>query len=186
MIWTLTAPQQAGTYNLYARVMHGSPSGASEVEYAKDYIDGLSFAVGSAVPPGIPNVIVTSPTDGSTVEGSITVNANIPSSQPVAYAILRLDGVEIGNKSAAPFAWTIDTRAYADGDHVLNITAVDTVGNVGYKQVTVNVDNAATNTELLSWVWTMAAGSIAIVAWIGVMIVVALMIRRRHTLKEGK
>jgi hypothetical protein len=186
MTWTLTAPQQTGIYNLYARVMHGSPSGASEVEYAKDYVDGLSFIVGSAGLPGIPNVVLTSPTEGSTVKGSMTVNANIPSSQPIAYAVLKLDGVEIGNKTVAPFAWTIDTRAYADGDHVLNITALDVLGNAGYKQVTVDVDNSATNTELLSWVWTMAAGSIAIVAWIGVMIVVALMIRRRHTMKEGK
>lgn len=186
MIWTLAAPSQAGIYTLYARVMHGAPSGASEVEYAKNYVDGLSFAVGSAGTPGIPNVILTSPTQGSTVESSMTVNANIPSIQPIAYAILKLDGVEIGNKSTAPFAWTIDTRAYADGDHVLNVTAVDVIGNVGYKQVTVNINNANANTELLSWVWTMAAGSIAIVAWIGVMIVVALMIRRRHILKEGK
>lgn len=186
MVWTLTTPPQAGIYNLFARVMHGSPSGASEVEYAKDYVDGLSFVVGSAGTPGIPNVILTSPTQGSTVKGSMTVNANIPSSQPIAYAVLRLDGVEIGNKSTTPFAWTIDTRAYADGDHVLNITAVDVVGNIGYRQVTIEINNAATNTELLAWVWTMAAGSIAIVAWIGVMIVLALMIRRRLTIKEGK
>lgn len=181
MVWTLTAPQQSGIYSLYARVMHGGGS-----EYAKNYVDGLSFAVGSAGIPGIPNVILTSPTEGSTVKGSITVNANIPSAQPIAYAVLKLDGTEIGNRSAAPFAWTIDTQTYADGDHILNITAVDVVGNVGYKQITMHVDNAATNTELLAWVWTMAAGSIAIVAWIGVMIVIALMIRRRYTQKEGK
>lgn len=181
MTWTLIAPSQEGTYTLYARAMHGGGA-----EYAKDYVSGLSFTVGNVATPGFPDVIITSPTSGSEVKGTITVNANIPSDNPIAFASLKIDGNEIGNKSIAPFAWNIDTQAYADGNHVINITAVDTIGRAGYKQVTVTVDNAAVNTELLAWVWTMAAGTIAIVAWTAVMIVIALMIRRRHISKGAK
>lgn len=181
MTWTLTAPQQEGSYTLYARVMHGGGD-----DYSKDYVNGLSFVVGSIGTPGVPNVIITSPTTGSEVIGTIAVDANIPSDLPIAYASLRIDGTEIGNKSVAPYSWNIDTQAYADGNHVINITAVDTAGHAGYKQVTITVNNAKTNTELLSWIWTMAAGTIAIVAWTGVMVVVALMIRRRHINKGAK
>jgi hypothetical protein len=56
---------------------------------------------------------------------------------------------------------------------------VDSNGKVGYKQISFTVDNARTNTLLLNWVWTMAAGSIAIIAIVSVLMVVALLIRRR-------
>jgi hypothetical protein len=180
MTWTLTAPSANGVYTLYARVMHGGGA-----EYAGDYTAGLSFVVGSSGTPGVPNVIITSPLAEETVKGTVTVNANIPSTTPVAYAVLRFDGVEIGNKTSAPYSWQIDTRTYPDGDHVVNVTAVDEAGHVGYKELTMTIDNARVNEQLLSWIWTMAAGTIAIVAWTGVLVVIALMIRRRHIMKAG-
>lgn len=180
MTWTLTAPSTNGVYTLYARVMHGGGA-----EYAADYTAGLSFVVGSSGTPGVPNVIITSPLAEETVKGTVTVNANIPSTTPVAYAVLRFDGVEIGNKTSAPYSWQIDTRTYPDGDHVVNVTAVDEAGHVGYKELTMTIDNARVNEQLLSWIWTMAAGTIAIVAWTGVLVVIALMIRRRHIMKAG-
>lgn len=185
LTWTVTAPSTDGTYTLYARVMHGA-SGSSTVEYAEDYKSGLSFAVGSTGTPGYPDVIITSPLAGEAVKGSVTVNANIPSSLPIAYASIRLDGTEIGNKTTTPFSWDIDTRAYADGNHIVNITAVDTAGHAGYQEVTMKIDNSAVNEEMIAWIWTMAAGSIAIIAWTGVLVVIALMIRRRHIEKGGK
>jgi len=181
MTWTLTAPATNGVYTLYARVMHGGGA-----EYAADYTTGLSFVVGATGTPGVPNVIITSPLSDETVKGTVTVNANIPSTTPVAYAALRFDGVEIGNRTVAPYSWQIDTRTYADGDHVINITAVDEAGHVGYEQLSMTIDNSKVNEELISWVWTMAAGSVAIVAWTGVLIVIALMIRRRHVKKGGE
>lgn len=180
-VWTLTAPPTQGVYQLFARVMHGGGEA-----YAEDDTAGLSFIVGNVGTPGVPTVIITSPIEGEKATGTITVNANIPSSQPIAYASLKMDGVEIGNKSSAPYSWSVDTTTYADGTHVLNITAVDTSGHAGYEQVTVTFDNSASNKELIAWFWTMAAGSIAIVAWVGVLTVVALMIRRRHIEKGAK
>lgn len=179
--WTLRAPSTSGVYPLFARVMHGGGQA-----YAVDDVSGLSFVVGNAGSLGAPTVMITSPVANEETKGIVTVDANIPSNQPIAYATLTVDGVLIGNKSSAPYSWTIDTNTYADGTHVINITAVDTMGNHGYKQVTVTFNNAGSSKEILAWLWTMAAGSIAIVAWVGVLIVAALVIRKRHIEKVGK
>ena len=173
--WMLTAPQTSDAYQLYARVMHGGGDQAFSVDDAT----GISFIVGTSGTPTGPVVAIISPTSGDTVDGTITVSASIPSTIPISYAVLRIDGVERENKSAAPFSWTLDTELLADGEHVINITAVDTEGNVGYKQISFSIDNARANTLLLNWVWTMAAGSIAIIALVSVLMVLALMIRRK-------
>ena len=50
-----------------------------------------------------------SPSDGSTVTGLINVTANITSKSAITYALLKMDGVELGNKSMSPF-FGISTR----------------------------------------------------------------------------
>ncbi len=172
--WTLTAPQTADTYQLYARVMHGGGGQAYAIDSA-----ALPISVGTSGTPNGPLVSIISPSAGQTVDGIITIEAAIPSGSPISYAVLRVDGFERENKTTAPFSWSLNTQLLADGDHLINITAVDSNGKVGYKQISFTVDNARTNTLLLNWVWTMAAGSIAIIAIVSVMMVVALLIRRR-------
>ena len=173
--WSLTAPEVDDAYQLFARVMHGGGDQA----FAVDDVVGVSIAVGSTGTPVGPIVSIISPTSGETVDGVVTITASIPSSEPLVYALLSIDGVAKENKSGAPFSWTLNTETLADGEHVINITAVDTLGKVGYKELTITIDNARANTLLLNWVWTMAAGSIAIIAIVSVSIVVALLIRRK-------
>lgn len=172
--WTLTAPQTEDAYLLFARVMHGGGNQAFAIDSTE-----LSIIVGTTGTPTGPLVSIISPSMGQTVDGTITVAASIPSSVPIAYAVLRVDGYERENKTEGPFSWTLNTQLLADGEHVINITAVDTDGQVGYKQIAFTVDNARANTLILNWVWTMAAGSIAIIAAVSLAMVVALLIRRR-------
>lgn len=173
--WTLTAPQTEDVYQLYARVMHG---GAGQA-YAVDDLMGISLVVGATGTPTGPIVSIISPTEDETVDGIITVTASIPSGEPLSYALLSIDGIARENKSGAPFSWIVDTETLSDGEHVINITAVDILGRAGYKEITITVDNARANALLLNWVWTMAAGSIAIIAIVSASIVVALLIRRK-------
>jgi hypothetical protein len=173
--WTLTAPQTNDAYQLYARVMHGGGGQA----FAANYAAGISFIVGTSGTQTGPVVAIISPTVGEKVDGSITISASIPSSVPLAYAILRIDGTIRENKTAGPFSWTLNTEELSDGEHVINVTAVDSNGKAGYNEISFTVDNAAANTLMLNWVWTMAAGSIAIIAIVSMMMVVALLIRRR-------
>jgi hypothetical protein len=179
--WTLTAPTSEGIYTLYAREIHGNGE-----TYSRDYSTGVAFVVGNPETPGQISLVITSPAANSEVSNAITVAASMIPSSDILYAILSIDGVQVNNKTDAPFSWTIDTRLYADGTHVVNITATNATSAHGYGEISFTVNNAGDEAKLLDWMWTMAAGSIAIVAWIGVMIVVALMIRRRLTMKEGK
>ena len=179
--WTLTTPTSEGIYTLYAREIHGNGE-----TYSRDYSTGVAFVVGNPETPGQISLVITSPAANSEVSNAITVAASMIPSSDILYAILSIDGVQVNNKTDAPFSWTIDTRLYADGTHVVNITATNATSAHGYGEISFTVNNAGDEAKLLDWMWTMAAGSIAIVAWIGVMIVVALMIRRRLTMKEGK
>lgn len=172
--WTLDAPTVPGQYTLYAMIFHGT--GAA---YSEEYAAGVTFLVGNITTTG-PTVIITAPTTGSTVKGVVPIQATVLGSAPVKYAAIRINGMEIGNLSRAPFAWSLESTNFKDGTYTLNVTAVDVNGQAAYHQVTITISNAAGNSELITWVWTMAAGTVAILAWIGVLIVVALMIRKRH------
>ena len=179
--WTLTAPSTAGIYTLYAREIHGNGD-----TYSRDYTAGLAFVVGSAGPPGKLSVIITSPGANTEVWDSITVAASLIPSTNISYAVLSIDGTEVDNKTSAPFSWTIDTRLYADGAHVFNITASNETGARGYEEITVTINNSGRQEELLTWMWTMAAGTIFIVAMVGSLIAVALMVRKHHMDKKVK
>ncbi|HEX9907189.1 MAG TPA: Ig-like domain-containing protein [Thermoplasmata archaeon] len=180
--WTLNAPAVDGLYALYARIAHGGGE-----TYVGDYDAGLTFVVGGAIPPGPPTVMITNPTEDESVSGDLVVSATIATATEISYALLSIDGELVDNKSAAPYLWTIDTKTLEDGEHTVNVTAYDTSGNAGYKEVMMIVDNAAVDQEMLNWIYTMAAGTVAIVALLSLAVVVALMIRR-HVMgkQEGK
>ena len=182
LTWSMQAPSTEGAYALYAQELHGDGS-----RYVNDFSAGLMFAVGEVEIPvsGVPVVTISSPTSGTNLSGKVTVVASVVSSTPVEYAILKVDCLVVDNKSEAPFSWEIDTESYADGLHVVNITVVDEDGGKGYKEVIISVNNAEKKEEMLAWITTMVVGSIAIVAAMGVLVVVALVIRRRVVGKEG-
>lgn len=174
MHWQLNAPTITGSYTLYARTLHGGGD-----TYSADYSAGVTFLVANISTAG-PTVLVTAPATGSTVKGLVSVEATILDNASITYAVLKLDGVEIANKTTGPFTWSLESTIYKDGVHTLNVTAVDVNGKVGYHQITITISNAALKSGLLPWIWTMAAGTVAILAWVGVLMVVALMIRKRR------
>ena len=174
MRWQLNAPTITGPYTLYARTMHGGGDA-----YSADYSAGVTFLVASISTAG-PTVLVTAPVTGSTVKGVVPVEATILDNASMKYVVLKLDGVEVANKTIGPFTWSLESTIYKDGEHTLNVTAVDVNEKVGYYQITITISNTALKSGLLAWMWTMAAGTVAILAWVGVLIVVALMVRKRH------
>lgn len=179
--WTLTAPTSEGIYALYAREIHGNGEA-----YSLDYSTGVAFSVGNPGTPGQISLVITSPLANSNVSDSITVAAAMIPSSDISYAILSIDGVQVDNKTEAPFSWTIDTRLYADGTHAINVTATNATGAHGYDEISVTVNNAGEEEKLLDWMWTMAAGSLLIIAIISSLIVAALLIRKNLMEKEGK
>jgi hypothetical protein len=103
-----------------------------------------------------PTASISSPTQGASTRGTITVSASAVDPTPpnqvvsgVASVQLKVDGQNFGAPIAAPGPYTasLDTTSLADGDHTLSAFAVDKAGNVGQNSaaVTIHVNN---NTSL--------------------------------------
>ncbi len=181
--WTLNAPTINGTYKLYAREVHGNGE-----TYTNRFVSGISFEVGiTTVPTGF-SAKISSPGDGDEVSGNIIVNADITPLDTVSYAVLKVDGVLVENKTATPYAWSLDTAIYADGQHILNLEAVNATGVHATDQITITVNNGGETEEMLAWVVTMGVGIIVILTIITVAIVAVLLIRKKlmESKKEGK
>jgi len=181
MKWSLLAPSITGFYTLYARTMHGGGEAfATDYDNPADKVPvSVSFLVGS-INTAAPTVIISAPSNGTTLSGVVPLEVTLISAASIQYVSVRLNGAEIANKSAGPFTWSLESTVFKDGVYVLNVTARDVNGHLGYQQITVTISNASQTSVLITWIWTLAAGTIAILAWIGVLIVVALTIRKRH------
>ncbi|QDH70273.1 extracellular catalytic domain type 1 short-chain-length polyhydroxyalkanoate depolymerase [Marilutibacter alkalisoli] len=90
---------------------------------------------------GIPPVVaLTSPADGATVSGLVTLTANASDDIGVDRVEFLVDGNLVGSDSTAPYATTWDAGSANDGPHVLLARAHDLAGNVGTSaQVNVTV-----------------------------------------------
>ncbi|PKL14874.1 MAG: hypothetical protein CVV50_02110, partial [Spirochaetae bacterium HGW-Spirochaetae-6] len=79
-----------------------------------------------------PVVSITSPVNGATVSGSVSIATSASDNVGVAKVELYLNGALIGTKDAAPytFSWSATT-----GTHTLQAKAYDAAGNVGSSSV---------------------------------------------------
>lgn len=188
--WTLTAPSALGVHMLFAREMHGGDG-----IYSNDYSEGLVFTVtdysgdGGVVPVGgIPTLVITSPSNSATVSGNMTINANVIASgdDPVVSAALKIDGELVSELTAAPFTWVVDTTNMSEGGHIILVTVEDSTGDVVSKEVAVFVDNESEMISMLEWMVTMGAGAVIIICISGVMVVVALAIRKHVVERRSK
>lgn len=91
-----------------------------------------------------PVVQLTDPAIGSILSATVTLYATVASSQSIANVNFFVDNVAVGSPvSAAPYMISWDTTAVPDGQHVITVSATDSLGNVGNSvPVTVNVDNS--------------------------------------------
>jgi chitodextrinase len=91
-----------------------------------------------------PTAAITSPANGASVYGAVTVTATATDNQTVASVDLLVDGTVVGSDSSAPYSFT--WSATAAGSHTLQARARDGVGNLGTSAtvtVTVPADTSA-------------------------------------------
>ena len=90
-----------------------------------------------------PSVSLTSPANGSTVSGTITLSAQASDNVGVSSVQFLSNGAALGPADAvSPYAISWDTRTAANGTVTLTATAVDGAGNTGTSQaLTVTVNN---------------------------------------------
>ncbi|HEY3420737.1 MAG TPA: Ig-like domain-containing protein [Methanomassiliicoccales archaeon] len=95
-----------------------------------------------------PVVTIDSPADGTNVSGPTSVSVGVSSLQPVSNVTLKVDGQMISSLNATPYLWLWDTSNYTVGTHELQASAIDANGNMGYRNMTVNVQPGTVSIDL--------------------------------------
>jgi uncharacterized protein YjiK len=107
--------------------------------------DGKIYEVSLPSSDAPPSVSITSPEDGSTVSGTVTVQADAADDNGVVQVQFFDGGVSIGTDINGSDDWSVawDTTSASDGSHVLTAVATDTAGNATTSApVQVTVDNS--------------------------------------------
>jgi len=76
-----------------------------------------------------PTVTVSSPSEGASVPGSVVIVASATDNVAVVRVEFFVDGVSVGNDTAAPFEWVLAAGTLKDGNHTLTVVAYDEAGN---------------------------------------------------------
>jgi len=91
-----------------------------------------------------PSVSITSPANGATVSGTVTVTADASDDKGVSQVEFFVDGASIGVDSDSSNGWSVswNTTTVADGGHTLTATAADSAGQTASHTISVNVSNS--------------------------------------------
>jgi hypothetical protein len=133
--WDFTVTLAAGTHTLTVNGYDAAGNKGSAT---------ISVSVNATQPPApdptdgeAPKVTITSPANGATVPGTITVKTTVTDNKGVAKVELALDGQVIASRTAAPFDFDAVLPA---GQHTLAVTGHDATGNKASASVTVTVE----------------------------------------------
>lgn len=95
-----------------------------------------------------PTIAILRPSNGAMIEGQMTVEAQISSSSSISKATLLIDGSSVGDLTASPFLWTLDTVTYPDGQHNIMVTAIDAYSRSSSQQISVTFNNTGNATPV--------------------------------------
>ena len=122
--WTFTLDTSAyasGSHTLTARATDSSGNQATT---------SRTVTFGAAADTQLPTVTITSPAEGATVTGAITVSGTGSDNVSLSTVELRVDGNPYQLASGTTsWTFTLDTSAYASGSHTLTARATDSSGN---------------------------------------------------------
>ncbi|MCX6563578.1 MAG: Ig-like domain-containing protein [Candidatus Aminicenantes bacterium] len=99
-----------------------------------------------------PTVSITSPATGDFVRLSATIKASATDDHPpLAKVEFFVDGIKIGEDTVSPYEYALDSTGLIDGDHVIKVTATDSIGQTTSATVTVTVANHEEFAFLKKW-----------------------------------
>ena len=106
---------------------------------------------------------ITSPTNGSTVSGNVTVTANASDDNLVAQVEFFVDGGSIGVDSTGGDGWSAgwDTTSASNGSHSVSAVATDSIGQTANSNVGVSVNNSTGDVIYVSSSTDGTAGGVA-------------------------
>ena len=103
-----------------------------------------------------PSVAITSPAGGATVSGTTSVAATASDNVGVTRVEFYLDGTLQSTDSTAPYSWSWNTTASANGSHAVTAKAFDAASNSATSaSVSVTVSNAAPPAGINVSGWTI-------------------------------
>ncbi len=91
-----------------------------------------------------PTAAITSPEDGATVNGTITIAVDAQDDVEIASVRITIDGSKIATLTAPPYETEWDSSSVGDGTHQIRAIATDTSGNTA--RATIQVQTGDTST----------------------------------------
>jgi len=89
-----------------------------------------------------PTCSITSPANGATVQGLISINANAVDNVGVTTVEFYVGGSLLETTSSSPYSVAWDTSKVANGNYSIQVKAYDAANNMGTSQITVTVSNS--------------------------------------------
>jgi hypothetical protein len=94
-----------------------------------------------------PSVALSSPANGATVSGTVSVSAGASDSVGVSKVDFYVNGVLVSTDSSSPYSCSWDTTTLSNGSYTLSAKASDAAGNVGESgNISVTVSNQVADT----------------------------------------
>ena len=127
-----------GKHNLTATAVDNSGNKATSAAVSI-FLNNLS------APPPTPTVSITSPVNGATVTGTITIAALASASDPITGVQFLLDGADMGSKvTSSPYSISWNSTTLGDGLHNLVAVATDSSQTSAAASIFVTVANHST------------------------------------------
>jgi hypothetical protein len=105
----------------------------------------LSFAArGGKADRILPTISINSPSNSSTVSGTINILVSATDNVGVKSVSLSVDGALVTSSTTSPFTNSWNSRTVPNGNHTLALTASDGSGNKATATIQVSVNNIAT------------------------------------------
>ncbi|MEI6478093.1 MAG: transglycosylase domain-containing protein [bacterium] len=87
-----------------------------------------------------PTISFTSPTDGTSVSGTVTLSASPGGSQPISQVEYFVNNVSVGKVTSAPWSLSYDTSGLPAGSQVIQAVATNSLGLTQTTQVSVTTN----------------------------------------------
>ena len=132
-----------GTHTIAAKAFDAANNNAS---------NSISVTVANTVSDTTsPTISITSPANGSTVSGSITVSVAASDNVGVNKVEFYVDNSLHSSDTESPWSFTLNTNQISLGNHTLSAKAFDAAGNIGISQtLEIIIETTQSNTVTIS------------------------------------
>lgn len=98
-----------------------------------------------------PTTAITSPANGATVSGTVTLSASASDNTGIARVEIWLDGSLVATGASSPLNFSWDSKVTTNRSHTLQAKAYDAAGNLGLSTpLAISVDNTTSTSPLLA------------------------------------